>query len=202
MNISPRFTPGESCRVDACPKPPGKGKNGYCYMHINRIRKYGSAGGASTSRPVGESPESKLLFYGWNVAPSGCWEWLGPRSHEYGALRAGGATWLAHRLSYTVYVGPIPDGDVICHRCDNPICINPEHLFTGSQADNLHDMHNKGRGVRGVKQHAHVVTEGDVRAIREAREQGIPATVLALRYGVHKRQIYKIANREQWKHVR
>lgn len=170
-------------------------------MHINRVRKYGTPGAASTSRPLGESAEGKLRFYGWTETAEGCWEWRGPRSHDYGTLRAEGAVWLAHRLSYTVFVGPIPEGDVICHRCDNPICMNPAHLFAGSQADNLHDMHNKGRGVRGSRQHAAVLTEDDVKSIRSDRARGVPALDLAARYGVHKRQIYKVVNREQWKHI-
>ncbi len=201
MNVSPRYKPGETCRVDGCAKLPGKGKNGYCYMHINRMRKHGHLGPAGMTRPVGVDAESKLRFYGWSEQETGCWEWQGPRSHDYGALRADGEVWLAHRLSYSVFVGPIPDGDVICHRCDNPICINPAHLFPGTQAVNLADMRDKGRGVHGSAQHAAILTDNDVREIRDKKASGVPATVLALRYGVHKRQIYKIVNREQWKHV-
>lgn len=201
MNVSPRYAPEETCRVDECPKPPGKGKNGYCYMHINRVRKYGTPGPVGAERLLGATAEEKLRFYGWSGTPSGCWEWDGPRSHDYGTLTADGIAWLAHRLSYTVFVGPIADGDVICHRCDNPICVNPDHLFPGTQAVNLADMWGKGRGVHGSKQHAAVLTDDDVRAIRDEKAAGVPATVLALKYGVRKRQIYKIVNREQWKHV-
>lgn len=65
----------------------------------------------------------------------------------YGRKRYKGKQWLAHRLSFHLNVRPIEDGEVVCHKCDNPECINPKHLFAGSQADNVRDMVTKGRNV-------------------------------------------------------
>ena len=77
---------------------------------------------------------------------SGCIEWTGAKTATgYGRAHAGGKHWLAHRLFYTVYRGEIPKGMYVCHSCDVPSCVNPEHLFLGTQADNLRDMDAKGR---------------------------------------------------------
>lgn len=80
-----------------------------------------------------------------------CWEWqrqLNPAG--YGALRATGRPWLAHRLSYSIFSGD-PSGLVICHKCDNPKCCNPTHLFAGTQQDNVADMMRKGRQALGLR---------------------------------------------------
>jgi hypothetical protein len=77
---------------------------------------------------------------------SPCQEFIGARiSSGYGAVRFGRATVLAHRLAYAMHYGVDPAGKFVCHRCDNPPCVNPEHLFLGSPRDNVIDMHKKGR---------------------------------------------------------
>ena len=81
------------------------------------------------------------------VSPSGCHEWSGARdSNGYGRARAFRKAYFTHRLAYELFVGPIPDGMVVMHDCDNPCCVNPAHLTVGTQQENLRDMHVKDRG--------------------------------------------------------
>lgn len=82
--------------------------------------------------------------------PNGCVEWsLMRNKNGYGKILAFGEKRLSHRISYELFVGPIPDGFYVCHRCDNPSCCNPSHLFVGTQKDNLGDAKRKGRTATG-----------------------------------------------------
>jgi hypothetical protein len=82
---------------------------------------------------------------------SGCWLWTGSLNDTgYGQLWVGSKSTRAHRLSYELHVGPIPEGMHVCHHCDNPPCCNPNHLFVGSHTDNMADKIKKGRGVNPI----------------------------------------------------
>ena len=79
--------------------------------------------------------------------PNECWEWTGSRNEQrYGQFWDGVRCIRAHRFIWELFIGSIPDGMYICHKCDNPSCCNPEHLFCGTQQDNIDDMYSKGRG--------------------------------------------------------
>lgn len=86
-------------------------------------------------------------------APAACWPWAGALSGGYGMFWVGGRSQHASRVSYAIANGPIPGGLYACHSCDNPRCVNPAHLFLGSQQDNVRDMHNKRRGRESRKTH-------------------------------------------------
>ena len=116
----------------------------------------------------------------------GCWEWQGGR-HPKGHgkfLGDGGKRTYAHRFSYSLWVGPIPSGMNVLHRCDNPPCVNPAHLFLGSTADNNADMRAKGRQERGPTHHdAKEPTEVVLRA-REMAAGGVNRADIARQLGV------------------
>jgi len=96
---------------------------------------------------VNEGPQHPL----WSrtePAATGCWEWQGARIGGYGTLRWKGHKWFAHRLAWTLARCPIPPGLFVCHHCDNPSCVRPNHLFLGTPKDNQVDAQRKGRLVR------------------------------------------------------
>jgi hypothetical protein len=132
-----------------------------------------------------------------------CWEWMGYKQNgRYGKLSCLGMQ--THRYSWTIHHGAIPEGLSVLHHCDNPKCVNPKHLFLGTQQDNLADMRSKGHQVRGESQGSAKLTAQQVRDIRAlyrrySHEYGSAA--LARKYGVSPIQIWKIATRQQWRHV-
>ena len=151
-------------------------------------------------------------------ATTGCWEWQLCRNNKgYGVVGIRGTRiHFAHRLSFMVHVGPIPAGLCVLHRCDNPPCCNPEHLFLGDRASNNADMvakrrHRKGgtktvkslcRYERGSEHHAAKFTEKIVREIREQYAAGgCSYGSLARRHGVKPDAIGKLVRRERWVHI-
>jgi hypothetical protein len=113
-----------------------------------------------------------------------------------------GTTTLAHRKVWTEANGPIPDGMKICHHCDNPACVNLEHLFMGTHQDNMDDMVAKGRKRRGEQHANHVLTEQDVIAIRGVHAKGDNSLrEIGEMFGVTYQTIWMIVTRQQWKHV-
>lgn len=141
---------------------------------------------------------------------TGCWNWTGCKSRTtgYGYFQIwSDHMWkmkLAHRVSYQLFKGPIPKGKCACHSCDNTSCVNPNHLWAGTQNDNVQDMKRKGRGPKGVDYRRAKLTEHDVRLMRKlyrkhSREFGTPA--LAKRFGVTPMTIYFVVTGTSWKHI-
>ena len=133
---------------------------------------------------------------------SGCWLWTGPvMGGSYGAFRklgAGTQNSYAHRYSFEAHCGPIPKGLFVCHRCDTPPCVNPDHLFLGTAADNNADKVRKGRVLRGEKVGNSKLTSIAVRAIRnDARSNAR----VAAEYGVSPSSVQSIRAGKVWKHV-
>ena len=89
-------------------------------------------------------------FYNKVIVSEACWEWIGAKQkvNGYGVIRINKKNELAHRLSYTMNLGPIPEGLWVLHKCDNRGCVNPNHLFLGTRSDNVNDMYKKGRGAK------------------------------------------------------
>jgi hypothetical protein len=102
---------------------------------------------------------------------TGCWEWTASTTKGYGTIKIRGAKKSAHRISYELYVGPIGSLQV-CHKCDNPICVNPKHLFLGTQKDNIHDMIAKGRDNFGTNLKS-MNQEGNNKAGKKVMAEGI-----------------------------
>ncbi len=131
---------------------------------------------------------------------TGCWDWTACKVWGgYGRINVAGKAKLAHRISYELHRGPVRDDLQVCHTCDNRGCINPEHLFVGTNMDNVADKMEKGRQSRGSTHGPAKLTESDVIAIRAA--EGFLHRELADRFGVDKTTISHIRARRFWAHV-
>jgi hypothetical protein len=134
---------------------------------------------------------------------SGCWIWTGATKElGYGVIglgRRSDGTDKAHRVSYRLYCGDIPDGMAVCHRCDTPACVNPDHLFLGTLADNMQDCVAKGRNFipdnRGERANWAKLTSDAVAHIRERVMTGPEYGRL---YGVSKSAVYQIWDGTNW----
>ncbi len=135
----------------------------------------------------------------------GCWLWTGSTNGVYGSLGVERTHVGAHRLSWELAFGAIPDGLSVLHRCDVPTCVNPAHLFLGTHQDNMRDMADKGRGhgpgIRGSASRFAKITEDDVIDIRTVRALGGTLQAIGAAYGLQKSAVGKIVSGRTWSHV-
>lgn len=142
-----------------------------------------------------------------------CWFWTGAADSKwgYGSLYHEDRVHLAHRVSWMLFRGPIPEGMDVCHKCDTPPCVNPDHLFIGTRLDNMRDCSFKGRHFlqknpsrarRGEQCHKSKFITGEVIAIRAIYAHGgIGLTRLSRAYGISKSAMHSIVTRKSWAHV-
>lgn len=144
--------------------------------------------------------DERFWAYVSKDADDECWEWHGCRvRHAYGRFTYGNKNWMAHRFSWELANGPIPDGMVVCHRCDNPPCVNPGHLFIGTHADNHADMVAKRRHSWGTRQPGAKLTPDDARQIRKLADAGMVKSEIAKLYPqVHPMHIYLVISGKRW----
>ncbi|MBT2587989.1 HNH endonuclease [Arthrobacter sp. ISL-95] len=136
---------------------------------------------------------------GWDVTESDCWEWRGGRSERgYGQFRAPGRSWVAPRASHYIYIGPIPEGLVVLHECDNPPCVNPAHLRAGTTADNSDDKVSKGRQAKGEDVNTNKLAAEHVFEIRRQIAEGRRTSTLAKSFGVSPSAISDIKAGRTW----
>lgn len=134
-----------------------------------------------------------------------CWNWTGStRPYGYGRFQNSGIAYLAHRYSFALINGPIPDGMLVCHHCDNPRCVRPDHLFLGTTLDNVKDKIEKGRGYGGEAHYRAKLTQDDIRAIRAAKPDNPYRhhRAVARMFNVSHCTIARIWRGQGWKHVK
>ena len=131
-----------------------------------------------------------------------CWPWLNSKTMcGYGLIGFNGKVEIASRLSWRMHRGEIPEGVCVLHRCDNPPCVNPEHLFLGTQRDNAIDRQQKLRGNRGESVPNSKLTEDAVRVIRIYVGCGMSQASMARHLGLNERTIHEVVSYKTWRHV-
>ena len=134
-----------TCSIEGCERK--HFARGWCELHYSRWYRKGTTEAhlPANYRAPGTNPND-VFHSRVSLAPTGCWLWTGSHNKTgYGYLHAYGGLVLAHRFSYMLHKGPIPDGLFVCHACDVRDCVNPDHLWLGTQTDNMHDASVKGR---------------------------------------------------------
>lgn len=182
------------CSLPDCARP--HDARGLCQMHYNRWARHGD-------------PETLLVrldlatrLWGKVTKTETCWVWTG-RTHEdgYGRLWANGRDRLAHRVSWVLARGAIPGDLYVLHKCDNPPCVRPSHLFLGTQADNIADMDRKGRRnpTRGEANPSAKLSRKDAMDIRRAHKLGESVASLSRRYPVNQTTVRRIVEGLLWR---
>jgi hypothetical protein len=171
---------------------------GYCSKHYRRLKAGGDP--QYTKRP---SEDDRFWSKVDIAADDECWEWnAGEARGGYGKYAYRGKTITAHRMSYIIANGAIPDGLMICHSCDNRKCVNPAHLWTGTHMDNMTDCLNKHRTLKGEKNGNSKLNNNDVLKIRRLLKDGWTLVGLAKKFGVSTPVISNIRDNKNWSHVR
>lgn len=161
--------------------------------------------------------EENFNSRGFSVSDSGCWVWLGSKnSAGYGRMKIRGVHYFAHRVSYMIHKGIIPDGFVICHSCDNPSCVNPSHLWAGTNGENQRDCTKKGRRATGARHRSALypesiprgeqtgratLTENQVREIRRLAGT-MSQQAIADMFGTPQTNVSRIIRGVAWRHVK
>jgi len=149
----------------------------------------------------------KNRFYYYTTIPNenGCMEWTGARDRKgYGMLMVNHKHVLSHRLSYQLFKGEIPKGMCICHTCDNTKCVAPDHLWCGTQKENILDRLNKGRSARqsGEKNAASTLTDSQAIEIKKLlNTTNMTQVDIAKKFNVEKKVVWRIKNNISWKHL-
>ena len=151
----------------------------------------------------------KRRFWAKVTKTPDCWLWQGrPKDNGYGLFRAIDYQHYAHRFSWELHFGPIPEGSgyhgmCVLHKCDNRLCVRPDHLFLGTNYDNVQDMHKKGRARKaiGEKSSSARYTEEHIHWIKRLRARGWSTVRLARVFDCYSSTIHSIVNGKTWKHV-
>lgn len=186
------------CSVTSCDKEVRTRE--YCVTHYHRVLRNGDP--HTTKRTLTGTPlEERLTPDKWVHVDRGlgspCWEWVKHRNQDgYGLIKYNNKSLKLHRVMYERAYGPIPVGKSVLHRCDNPPCSNPGHLFVGTQADNIRDMCSKGRNRSpGPK------SDDYIRQVRAMAAGGMKQSEISRLMGTDTSTISRIVNRKLYKRV-
>lgn len=198
--MKPSMTRDDTCTIEGCGKP--HAALGYCAMHYSRARR-----GQGLQEPSVYDLTAEERF--WRSvnrrSADECWHWRSSCTSEgYGNFWTGERVDRAHRFSYELANGPIPEGFIVCHSCDEPSCVNPNHLWLGTDADNAADKMLKGRDnpPHGEANSHAKLTEREVLHIRQLYASGKHTQeALASQFGVTRVSISSLVRRLTWSHI-
>lgn len=187
------------CAVKNCPKK--RLALGFCSKHYRAFRLYGDPEVRALQQHHGLTLVER--YWAYTKKAEGCWEWSGYRDQNgYGRLHLGARPVLAHRVAWEIFRHPLTPDQHVCHRCDNPPCVRPEHLFLGDHADNMADKMKKKRHRYGVSRgEAHGCSKLTAEQVREIRGSVGASERVAERYGISGRQVRDIRTRRAWRHL-
>ena len=155
------------------------------------------------------NPIERFWHYTDKKSNNECWEWKGSTHRNgYGAFKLGGKSYKAHRYSWTLHYGEIPKGLCVCHHCDNRKCVNPNHLFLGTQKDNIADAEQKGRRTnvkifqKGSEHPNAKLNEKLVHQIKQLYKKKKRQCEIARIFNIDRRQIHSIISENTWNHVK
>lgn len=185
----------KGCTVDNCEKPTVA--FGFCSKHYTRFKRYGDVNFPGVK---GGGRPTKIKF---EISDNGCFVLTSHKlnSDGYAEIRIRGRANKIHRHIYEQCFGDIPRGFVIRHKCDNPSCINPEHLEFGTHQDNVNDMISRDRHAKGSRKPQSKLKEADVVQIKRLIAKGKTNRNIATLFGIDESIISKIKHNKAWKHV-
>lgn len=176
-----------NCTIDAK-------KGGFCNRHYLINWRHGSPNPIGlVEKIVGVSTLERFMHYVFPMPKEiGCWMWTGSTNKQgYGQIRFGGKLRLSTHVSLDLFSNGLPDGMCALHKCDTPLCVNPDHLFVGTQKDNMKDMSSKGRANGGSRK----MTIEQVKTIRSSKQT---QTSIASEYGLTQSAVSRILNNKTW----
>lgn len=167
-------------------------------------RIFVTCGNPACVNPKHLSTEKPLVDRFWERVKktTSCWLWTGNCvPFGYGLIRFGGKPARTHRVSWMIHRGEIPKGMLVLHRCDNPKCVNPNHLFLGTDKDNLADMASKNRSPHGECNGMHKLRKADVVEIYKLSAAGCTQRQIAKRFLISQQHVSGIVRREYWRRI-
>ena len=191
-----KYIPRKPCLN--CGNPVKKTTNTTCSKRCSNLIKWQKKRG-----DIKEHLKKKIINYSEKCDVSGCWNWkMAKNSRGYAEISHNAKKERANRISYQAFKGEVPSHLFICHTCDNPACVNPDHLYIGTHQNNVDDKLKRNKQPRGEEIKLAKLTEKDILKIRELWEKRyMSQQKIADQFGVIQTTISRIVLRQTWKHI-